>query len=79
MYLTICNNPRAKRFLREETILVAVIPGPREPSLEELNEVLEPMVRAIKTLYSGTSSLDFIYKPFLMKISRTKFSCLRFR
>lgn len=44
MYLIICNNPRAKRYLREETILVCVMPGPTEPSLEQMNYVLDPMV-----------------------------------
>ncbi len=53
VYATICNNPRAKRFLLEETILVAIIPGPDEPSLEQLNSVLEPFVLEARELYSG--------------------------
>ena len=53
LYLTICNNPRAKRFLREETFLLAILPGPSEPSLEDLNNVLEIFVPDLKRLYEG--------------------------
>lgn len=53
IYATICNNPRAVRFLREETILVCIIPGPSEPSLEQLNYILEPLTEDISRLYSG--------------------------
>ncbi|OBZ75252.1 hypothetical protein A0H81_04647 [Grifola frondosa] len=53
IYITICNNPRSKRFLAEETILNCVIPGPDEPSLEQLNFVLEPFVNDMRQLYYG--------------------------
>ena len=53
IYATICNNPRAKRFLMEETILLAIIPGPDEPSLEQLNAVLEPFATEARAMYSG--------------------------
>ena len=57
LYLTIGNNPRSKRFLREETFLLAVLPGPSEPSLEELNNVLQIFVPELKSLYEGMSHL----------------------
>ena len=53
MYVTILNNPLGKRFLREETILVCVIPGPKEPSLEQLNSVIEPFVDEMIELNCG--------------------------
>ncbi|KAL7279548.1 hypothetical protein ACG7TL_005946 [Trametes sanguinea] len=53
IYCTICNNPRSKRFLREETILIAIIPGPEEPSLEQLNSVLEIFVLEAHQLYKA--------------------------
>ncbi|KAI9065736.1 hypothetical protein FKP32DRAFT_1610486 [Trametes sanguinea] len=53
IYCTVCNNPRSKRFLREETILLAVIPGPEEPSLEQLNSVLEIFVLEAQRLYQA--------------------------
>lgn len=64
MYATILNNPRQVRFHREETILVCVIPGPHEPSLEQLNAVIEPFVEDMLVLGngkhgSGSNVLDF--------------------
>ncbi|KAI0761013.1 hypothetical protein BD413DRAFT_495917 [Trametes elegans] len=53
IYATICNNPRSKRFLCEETILLAVIPGPEEPSLERLNTILEPFIAEALHMYRG--------------------------
>ncbi|KAH9839027.1 uncharacterized protein C8Q71DRAFT_893893 [Rhodofomes roseus] len=54
IYVTICNNPRHIRFLRLETILVCTLPGPHEPSLEQLNHVLEPLVEEVIELGNGT-------------------------
>ncbi|TFK63271.1 hypothetical protein BDN72DRAFT_803396 [Pluteus cervinus] len=53
VYLTLCNNPRGIRYLREETALVLVIPGPHEPSLEQMNECLKFIVRGFSRLYKG--------------------------
>ncbi|TFK57760.1 hypothetical protein BDN72DRAFT_751677, partial [Pluteus cervinus] len=53
VYLTLCNNPRGIRYLREETALVLVIPGPAEPSLEQLNECLKFLVCGFQKLYVG--------------------------
>lgn len=53
VYITVLNNPLSKRFRREETILACVIPGPTEPSLEELNYVVEPLVEDLLLLESG--------------------------
>lgn len=59
--LVLCTPPlstihEASVFLREETILVCVVPGPHEPSLEQLNYVLEPFVREVHILYGGLVS-----------------------
>ncbi|KAI9063735.1 hypothetical protein FKP32DRAFT_1571273 [Trametes sanguinea] len=56
IYLTVCNNPRSKRFLREETFLLATIPGPDEPSLEQLNNILQVFIPELMALYNGKSS-----------------------
>lgn len=58
IYLTVCNNPRSKRFLREETFLLAVIPGPDEPSLEELNHILDVFIPELLELYNGKYIFD---------------------
>ncbi|KAI1792694.1 hypothetical protein LXA43DRAFT_1130213 [Ganoderma leucocontextum] len=62
IYATICNNPRAKRFLLEETILLAIIPGPEEPSLEQLNAVLEPFVADARHMYQVCNSRSYYYR-----------------
>ena len=53
VYLTIANNPRGKRNRPEETMLVVVIAGPSEPTQEQLNRILEPMVNDLRKLYMG--------------------------
>jgi hypothetical protein len=58
MYLTPCNNPRAIRFRPNETILAAVFPGEREPSLEEINHLMGPIMEEIIELGNGKFSIS---------------------
>ena len=51
IYLSVLNLPRAIRFKPHNTILVGMIPGPREPP--NLNPFLEPLVSDLKRLYQG--------------------------
>ncbi|KAI0039529.1 hypothetical protein FA95DRAFT_1460227, partial [Auriscalpium vulgare] len=44
IYLSCLNNPRSIRYLREETPLIYALPGPHEPTTEQLNEVCKPFV-----------------------------------
>jgi hypothetical protein len=53
LYMTLSNNPREIRFLREETILLTLIPGPFEHTLKGLNKVLLPFVLSMQRLYNG--------------------------
>jgi hypothetical protein len=53
--MTLCNNPRSIQFIREETMLIMAMPGPFEPSLEQMNELLHPVVASMKKLYNGES------------------------
>ncbi|KAJ7756554.1 hypothetical protein B0H16DRAFT_1538396 [Mycena metata] len=53
LYMSLCNNPRDIQFIREETFLVIAIPGPSEPSLEQLNHVLVSFTNSMKRLYNG--------------------------
>ncbi|KAJ7696410.1 hypothetical protein B0H16DRAFT_1350491, partial [Mycena metata] len=39
LYATVCNNPRGIRFLREETSLLMIFPGPHEPTSDQYNNV----------------------------------------
>ena len=43
IYLSVLNLPRQKRFLKENIILVGVIPGPKEPAIH-INSFLKPLV-----------------------------------
>ena len=36
IYLSVLNLPRQKRFLKENIILVGVIPGPKEPAIHSI-------------------------------------------
>ena len=51
-YIAIMNFPRHLRYKKENMILVGIIPGPREPSLN-MNSDLEPVVRELLQLYKG--------------------------
>ena len=52
IYIVILNYPRHLRYLRENMILVGVLPGPHEPSLH-INSYLEPLVRELISLWRG--------------------------
>lgn len=53
VYITVCNNPRSVRFRREETLLYCVLPGPLEPTTEQLNRLLAPLLNELHKLYDG--------------------------
>ena len=55
IYLTINNLPRAERFKTENSILVGVMPGPREASTFEINHFLRPLVDDLVGWYTGQS------------------------
>ena len=52
VYLSILNLPRQERFLKENVILVGIIPGPKEPELL-MNSFLQPLVDELKALWEG--------------------------
>ncbi|EIW56103.1 uncharacterized protein TRAVEDRAFT_39125 [Trametes versicolor FP-101664 SS1] len=53
VYITVCNNPCSVRFRREETLLYCVLPGPLEPTTEQLNRLLAPLLTELQKLYNG--------------------------
>ena len=75
LYLTVCNNPRNIRFIHEETLLIMGIPGPVEPSLDQMNNVMEPIVEDFLDLGKGKQSI------YSMRYYFTKENCAgaRFR
>lgn len=54
LYLVILNLPRQLRYKKENMILVGIIPGPSEPSLN-INSYLTPLVMELKEFYEGIS------------------------
>ncbi|TFK48361.1 hypothetical protein OE88DRAFT_1684365 [Heliocybe sulcata] len=53
VYIVFNNLSRSIRFLECNVHLVTTIPGPKEPSLEQLNHTMEPLKDEIKLLYAG--------------------------
>ena len=51
--MTLCNNPRGIRFLREETVLIFVFSGPHEPTQEQFNNISSVFVAKMQQLYNG--------------------------
>ena len=52
IYIAILNYPRQLRYLRENMLLVGIIPGPHEPTLH-INSFLEPLVEELLLLWKG--------------------------
>ncbi|EIE77528.1 hypothetical protein RO3G_02232 [Rhizopus delemar RA 99-880] len=53
VYLTINNLPRSSRMKVSNIILVGMIPGPGEPTDDQLQNFLRPMIAELNTLYGG--------------------------
>ena len=51
--MTCCNNPQSIQQLQEETILVMVVLGPDEPTLEEMNKLIDIWVQYMLRLGQG--------------------------
>ena len=52
IYLVLLNLPRHLRYKRENLIIVGIIPGPSEPSLN-INSYLSPLVSSLKDMWDG--------------------------
>lgn len=52
MYMTCLNLPPSIRYKPENMYLAGIIPGPREPRLDEINHFLAPLVDALETLWN---------------------------
>ncbi|OAD65932.1 hypothetical protein PHYBLDRAFT_102198, partial [Phycomyces blakesleeanus NRRL 1555(-)] len=53
------NLPRNERYKPENTLLVGLMPGPKEPKSEEINHHLRPMVDDLIRLYEGLAIPTF--------------------
>lgn len=52
IYMACLNLPADIRYRPENIYLVGIIPGPREPSLEQINHFLRPLVDDLRVLWS---------------------------
>ena len=52
IYLAVLNLPRSIRYLRENILLIGIIPGPKEPK-KHVNTYLTPLVNDLKHLWNG--------------------------
>ena len=52
VYLSIMNLPRSQRYLRQNVLLVSMIPGPKEPK-HDINTYLSPLVDELKVFWDG--------------------------
>lgn len=52
IYIAVLNYPRELRYLQENILLMGIIPGPHEPSLQ-MNAFIEPLVRDLLKLWKG--------------------------
>ncbi|GBE85853.1 hypothetical protein SCP_0803750 [Sparassis crispa] len=53
VYLSFAGLHRSVRFAQPFVHLITNIPGPKEPSLEQLDHILEPVVADMRQLYKG--------------------------
>ena len=52
IYLSILNLPRTERFKFENSLIIGMIPGPKEPSLH-VNSDISPMVEELLLFWEG--------------------------
>ena len=53
IYAVICNLPRTERYKSYNILTLAVIPGPKELKLHEINNYLYPIINQLVHLWSG--------------------------
>ncbi|GBC36556.2 uncharacterized protein LOC110040724 [Rhizophagus irregularis DAOM 181602=DAOM 197198] len=53
LYGVICNLPRNERFKPSNILTMALIPGPNEPSLHQLNHYIAPIIDQLIELWNG--------------------------
>jgi hypothetical protein len=66
LYIMINDLLRGVRFLQRNIICYTVLPGPSEPSLEQLNHILEPFSLEIAQLQAGKLLIRTISRRMFM-------------
>lgn len=75
IYAIICNLPRNERFKPSNIITLALIPGPNEPKLHQLNHYLVPLVDQLIELWQGVELPKTFEHPNGKKIKCAIFCC----
>ena len=73
IYAVVLNLPREIRYKRENTILIGLIPGPKEPE-HNINTFLNPLVKELIALWSG-KSMQVVGKNRLVKCALLCVAC----
>lgn len=60
IYMTILNLPRVERFKEDNVMLIGVMPGPKEPSLN-INSYLQPLIEDLRELDAGKLYNDYSF------------------
>src|SRR5436190_21745692 len=74
IYAVICNLPRSERFKSSNVITLAVIPGPNEPKLHQLNHYLAPVIDQFIALWEGIRLVK-TYESSVGKLIRVAIIC----
>jgi hypothetical protein len=53
IYAVLCNLPRSERFKPYNILTLAIMPGPKEPKLHEINNYLYPIINQLNQLWKG--------------------------
>lgn len=61
IYFAINDLPRDERFLQINIICAAVLPGPKEPNVQQINHCLEPSTKELMVLKGGKDDLCVVY------------------
>ena len=75
IYLTVLNLPRYIRYKQENTILIGIIPGPREPKLT-INTYLRPLVDELLKFWNGVTLPVYTTQGIKDKIVRAALLCI---
>ena len=68
IYAVICNLLQNERFKPSNILTLALIPGPKEPSLHHLNHYLAPLVDQLVELWNGINLSETFEEMVLRKI-----------
>ena len=67
IYTIICNLSRNEQFKPSNILTLALIPGPNEPKLHQLNHYLAPLIDQLVDLWNGKQKFYFNLHIFIIE------------